>query len=176
MKRKPWMPAVLLATLAARASAEDVYLKRPVDLRSDGNSAANVVAPAKKGDKAVVVERNGNWVRVNLNGKEGWVGADSLSARPVKADTMLFGGNGSVESSSGAAGKGLEPITEDYGRARNLSRAGVDEMVAIRKSITGAQLKSFVTEGNIESPKKAARPATPVGTPAAAPTAPKPAQ
>ena len=158
MIRKSWLPAILLTavatSLATNAGAEDVYLKRPVGLLSDSSAAADRVANAQKGDKATVIERNANWVKVNLNGKEGWVGADSLSQRPVKADTALLGGNSMARASDAEAGKGLEPMSIDYSKSHNLSPAGINEMVAVRKAITSAMLKDFVTTGQIESPKK----------------------
>ena len=60
--------------------------------------------------------------------------------------------------SSGAAIKGLEPIAEDYRRARNLSTAGVDEMIRIHKSVSGKMLKDFIAEGQIEPARKSRRP------------------
>lgn len=150
MTRKTMLPAVLLAAMAGTAGAEDVWIKRSADVRNDQSAAGDLVVAVQKGQRAHLLERSGNWVQVDVNGKIGWVAADSVSTREVKADTNLFGQGSGAEMSSGAAIKGLQPIAGDYARARNLSKEGLNEMTAIKKSVTPKMLKDFVAEGAIE--------------------------
>ena len=159
MPRKHLMPLALLATLACTARAEDGWIKRAADARADQSAAADVVAPVQKGQKVTVLERADAWVKIDVNGKVGWVAADTLSSRPVKADTSLAGRGSGAEMSSGAAIKGLQPIAGDYARGQHLRTDGLEEMVSIKKSVTSQMLTDFVKDGNIERPaRKAAKP------------------
>jgi hypothetical protein len=154
MTRKIVLSGILLC-LAASARAEDVWIKRQADMRADASAAADTVAPVQKGQKVHLLERSGPWVKVDLGGgKVGWLSSDSVSSREVKPDTNLMGHSSAAEMSSGAAIKGLQPIAGDYARQRGLSKEGLDEMLAIRKSVTPQMLDDFVKEGNIESPPR----------------------
>ena len=153
MKKKLYTTAILIA-LASAVNAEDAWIKQPAVLRDDGSAAGQEISKMVKGDQGVVLERADGWVKVNFNGKVGWVSANSLSARPTKADTKLLGGNSSAEASGGAAGKGLEPIAADYANTHNLSTAGLDQMVKFKKTISSQMLKDFVADGNIQRPAK----------------------
>ena len=154
MKRKRLASALLLAALTATtARAEDVWIKRQADARSDASAAAESVVTVQKGQKVKVLERTGPWVQIDAgNGKVGWVAADSISNREVKPDTNLMGRGSGAEMSSGAAIKGLQPIAGDYARQRGLTKEGLDQMLAIRKSVTSKQLSDFIKDGNIEPP------------------------
>ena len=154
MTRQRMLPAILLAALATSAHAEDVWIKRSADVRNDPSSAGDLVVPVTKGQRVHVLERNGPWVNIDVNGKTGWVSADSISTREVKADTDLIGRGSGAEMSSGAAIKGLQPIAGDYAEKRSLSKAGLNEMLAIKKTVTPKLLKDFVAEGSIERPAR----------------------
>ena len=154
MKRIIFAGLAFVAVSSA-ALAEDVWIKRAAEVRSEQGPVGDTVASVIKGQKVHVVERSGDWVRVDAGGQVGWVAADSVSSREVKRDSGLLGGSSGAEMSSGAAIKGLEPIAEDYRRARNLSTAGVDEMIRIHKSVSGKMLKDFIAEGQIEPARKA---------------------
>lgn len=154
MNRYRMLPALLLAGLSTTAFAEDVWIKRSADVRNDPSSAGDLVVPVIKGQRVHLLERNGPWVRVELNGQSGWVSADSISSREVKADTDLIGRGSGAEMSSGAAIKGLQPIAGDYAQARHLSKEGLNEMTSIKKSVTPKMLKDFVAEGSIERPAR----------------------
>jgi uncharacterized protein YgiM (DUF1202 family) len=142
---------------AASARAEDVWIKRQSDARADASAAADSVVVVQKGQKVHVLQRNGPWVQIDAgNGKTGWVAADSVSSREVKPDSNLMGHSSGAEMSSGAAIKGLQPIAGDYAQQRGLSKEGLDEMLAIRKSVTPQMLNDFVKDGNIQpgTPRK----------------------
>ena len=154
MTRKQLTSAFLLATLAGTAGADDVWIKRSADVRNDQSAAGDLVVPVTKGQRVQLLQRADNWVQVDVNGKIGWVAADSVSSREVKPDTDLIGRGSSAEMSSGAAIKGIEPIAGDYALNKRLSKAGLDEMTAIKKSVTGKMLKDFVADGPIEAPAR----------------------
>ena len=150
MRRNNLLIPGFLALLATTAFAEDGWIKRPADVRSDQSAAADSVAAVKKGQRVQVLERSGNWVKVDANGKTGWIAADTLSSREVKADVNLLGHGSGAEMSSGAAAKGLEPIAGDYARSHHVTDDGLNQMLAIRKSISSQMLSDFVKDGGIE--------------------------
>ncbi len=154
MARKRFLPVLLLATVAGAALADDVWVKRSADVRNDPSAAGDLVMPVTKGQRVRVIERNDPWVRIELDGKSGWISADSVSSREVKRDTDFIGRGSGAEMSSGAAIKGLQPIAGDYARTRSLSKEGLNEMTAIKKSVTPKMLKDFVAEGSIEKPPR----------------------
>jgi uncharacterized protein YgiM (DUF1202 family) len=152
------LAGLAMAVIGTAARAEDVWIKRAAEVRSEQGPVGDTLASVVKGQKVHVLERSGDWVRVDAGGQIGWVAADSVSSREVKRDSGLIGGSSGAEMSSGAAIKGLEPIAEDYRRTRNLSTAGVDEMIRIHKSVSGKMLKDFMTEGGIEPARKGRKP------------------
>jgi uncharacterized protein YraI len=154
MKRK-FLPAALALALAASAArAEDAWIKRPADVRADQSAAADPVASVQKGQRVHVLERSGNWVKVDANGRTGWLAADTVSSREVKADVNLLGHGSGAEMSSGAAAKGLQPIAGDYARSHHVTEEGLNQMIAIRKSVTSQMLSDFVKDGGIESGRR----------------------
>lgn len=154
MATRKFLPVLLLATVAGAALADDVWVKRSADVRNDPSAAGDLVMPVTKGQRVHVLERNDPWVRVELDGKSGWISADSVSSREVKPDTDFIGRGSGAEMSSGAAIKGLQPIAGDYARTHSLSKEGLNEMTAIKKSVTPKMLKDFVAEGSIEKPSR----------------------
>lgn len=160
MKAKRALLACVLAALAAGAAhADDVWLKNNATVRTDQSPAADKVVDLLKGAKVTQLQRQGNWVQVQFNGKTGWVVADSISLRPVKADAGLIGGNSSVQMSSAAAAKGLEPMSMQFAQSQHLSEAGINQMVQIKKSVTPQMLKDFMADGHLGTQAQAPAPA-----------------
>ena len=155
MKNKIKAGLILFAMLTTfSAAAEDVWLKRTATLRSDASVAGDIVLTVEKGAKAVLLEKNGAWAKIQLKGQTGWVALDSLNNREVKKDTNLLGGGSGAEMSTGSATKGLEPVAREYAATRRLNTAAPDQMLALRKTVTSQMLKDFVAEGNIVAPPK----------------------
>jgi uncharacterized protein YgiM (DUF1202 family) len=150
--------AAVMATPAARA--EDVWINTDnVALRTAQSPAAESVANLFKGAKAQQLQKQGNWVQIQVNGKTGWVSAASVSLRPQKPNSGLLGGNSSVEMSSAAAAKGLEPMSMQFGQNQHLSEAGINQMVQIKRSVTPQMLQDFMTQGHVGAPAPAPAPA-----------------
>ncbi|CCQ91608.1 hypothetical protein NITGR_730066 [Nitrospina gracilis 3/211] len=51
------------------------------NVREQPNTDSGVITVVTKGEKIVVTEKNDDWSKVDLNGKEGWVSTNLLSAR-----------------------------------------------------------------------------------------------
>ncbi|MDB5171986.1 MAG: hypothetical protein JWN51_759, partial [Phycisphaerales bacterium] len=80
-------------------------------------------------------------------GKEGYLSLDDLPA-----NTNLAGASGNAVASdvnTGAAGRGLQEDTEKYAAAKNLSKAGVNQMLAWNKAVGGNDLKAFAAAGHV---------------------------
>jgi len=151
--------AVAVLAAAGATRAEDVWLKNNATVRADQSPAGDKVVDLFKGAKVQQLQRQGSWVQIQVNGKTGWVGADSVSVRPVKADSGLAGGNSSVQMSSAAAAKGLEPMSTQFAQSQHLSEAGVSQMVQIKKSVTPQMLRDFMADGQLGAPAQAVAPA-----------------
>jgi len=147
--------ALTIVALSAPVLAEDVFVKQnSVVIRAGKGSAYEEVATAKKGDKLEIVAREGSWLKVKSGGREGYVfqtavadtkpGGD-FGADLGKAFSNASGGN---TASSGEAGKGLGESLE-YARSKGMSPAGLDRMIALRKTVTGKDWEAFTAEGKV---------------------------
>ena len=148
-RKKYWATAIGLLLLAGGVNADDVWLKNNAVVRSDMSPAADKVADVLKGAKVQQLDKQGNWIKISVNDKTGWVAASSISNRPQKADSGLIGGNSLAQSSSAAAAKGLEPMAAQFASNQRLSTAGLSKMEQIKKSVTPQMLNDFMADGRL---------------------------
>jgi hypothetical protein len=155
MNRKPkrWLIAAGVLSIAAAASAEEVYVKLPVANVLAGKSAGTEhIAQVKKGDKLQVLAKEGSWLKVKAGDKEGYIFQNSISSKEQKPlDT--HGGSEASALTSGAAGKGIGESLE-YARSKGMSPAGLERMIELRKSITGFDWTQFLSQTHAGSEKK----------------------
>ncbi len=64
---------LLVAFMTTTASAETLKTTASANMRSGPGTNSRKVGGAPKGTKATVVERRGNWVKVKVGGKTGWI-------------------------------------------------------------------------------------------------------
>ena len=144
--------------VALAQAAEQVFVNRPALQIRETKGPVGVVATAKKGDALTVIAREGNWLKVRLGDKEGYVMANSISAKQVKggpgAGDLLAGGSQADEASAAAAAKGLRPEARDYAKAKNLDPKIVDQMMERNTAITAAEWTAFAREGNVGPERK----------------------
>ena len=141
---------MLAGTTAIRA--EEVTLKNQVDLLDDKTAAGDVVETVPRDAKLQVIGREDKWVHVKAaDGKDGWISEAVLSANAGGGLDLsgLLGGSQGSEMSSAAAGKGFDDSVETYARNKSYSKAGLDRMIAIRKSVKGADWRQFVKDGGV---------------------------
>jgi hypothetical protein len=163
MKCKPrvrWMiAAAVLGISTTAAMAEDAAVKfNQVKVFAENTTASDTVTSLSKGEKVQVLARQGPWVKVSAGGKQGWISANSLGDPKGKS---MFAGlgeaagkvSGSDSASGSAAGKGGLP-SEQWAQSKNLSRAGLQRMMALRETVGGGEIKTFDTEGNVGIGKK----------------------
>jgi hypothetical protein len=144
--------AAVIAGLSAVAVAEQVVVKTDVDVRADKNPLADAVESVPTETKLEVLGREGGWVKVRTpGGKEGYVAQDDLPA-----NTNLAGAQGNAVASdvdASAAGRGLQEDTEKYAAAKNLNKAGVNQMLAWNKAVSSNDLKAFAAAGHVGAAK-----------------------
>ena len=137
--------------------AEDVFVKQAaVPVRAGKGSAYDEVATVKKGDKLQVVAREGDWLKVRANGKEGYVFKTAIDTKNPSGGgklggdlgRMFSGASGGSTASSGAAGKGLGESLQ-YARTNGMSPAGLDRMIAMNKALNAPEWEAFMTQGKV---------------------------
>jgi hypothetical protein len=144
--------------VALAQAAEQVFVNRPALQIRETKGPVGVVATAAKGDVLTVLAREDNWLKVRFGDKEGYVLANSISAKEVKKGpgigNALAGGSDASDVQTGAAAKGLRPEAEDYAKAKNLDPKVVDKMMDRNKAITPAEWMAFAKEGNVGPERK----------------------
>jgi hypothetical protein len=121
-------------------------------------SPFDTVATLNKGDKVQVLGHEGGWVKVQAGGKQGWIAANSLA--DAKGKSLLEGlgeaaaaAPGSSSASAAGAGKGAGE-SEQFAQSKNLSRSGLNRMIALRETVGPSEYETFVTQGNVGPGKK----------------------
>lgn len=135
--------ALTLAASSTAAFAESVWVKAAtVDVRENKGAVYPSLVTAPKGTELTVVKRDGQWIQVQTGGKTGWVFANAVSTSKVNADMNLMPG-ASAEMGTGIAARGLQPGAETYVSSRGLSKAGLEHLIAVRKSINPTEWTKF---------------------------------
>jgi hypothetical protein len=162
MNRNHGVFLVMMALLlcAGQTLAEEGWIKRAVVLRSEQGPAGDGLVNLYKGAKINVQSRDGAWAQIDSEGRTGWIAVDSVSAREVRPDVSMGSSSSAAELSSGAAARGVQPLTDGYSRGRQLNPAGLGQLYDIRASVSAKMLKDFIRDGGIISSKPASRKST----------------
>ena len=149
------LPMALLLGGIGAAMAEEVTVQvQTLVVRSGKGSMYPPVGQAKKDQKLAVTERQGDWLKVKIDGKDGFVketalrpaGATGLSAA-MEGAANLTGGTSDVGAS--AAARGLTDDAEGYASAKGMSTAGVEQMIKNRDRVAGQRWIEFTKEGRV---------------------------
>jgi uncharacterized protein YgiM (DUF1202 family) len=144
------LSVILVLLICASVMAEEVWVKRrKLDIRAGKGAAYEVVATVDQGSKLTVIQHDGKWLKVQIDGKEGYVYEDSISPREVVKQQMSFADANAEALSATAGSKGLNPGTQDWANQHNVQTAGLEKMISMRSQITGADYEQFITEGNL---------------------------
>lgn len=143
----------LAGVCLAQAAAEQLYVNRAaLPIRAGKGGAYDTVATAKQGDQLTVVAREDNWIKVQFGDKQGYVLANSLSAKQIKRGGMrnaLAGGSDAGGLDVGAAGKGLTPEAEGYAKTKGMDPKVVDQMIDRNNAVPLPEWEAFQKEGNV---------------------------
>ena len=140
--------AVLLMMLGFSSTlrADDVYVNDSANLLDDPSSAGNRLYILEKGDRLVVLSRQGDWIQVQYATYTGWVlAAEVSSSRPVLDLSGLFGGDNAAASdtTSAAAGKGMGPMATQWAQGQNLDTSMCLKMEHDRDAIKAQEVRDF---------------------------------
>lgn len=151
--------ALLAATITCGAAivvAEDLYIQPDhADVREGPGRLFDVTGTVNKNSKVTVLERTDDgWVKVQTpDGKQGYIFQKQLGANPAAgAGPFAFNVTSDAEASNmgtAAAGKGLEPEAESYARNKNYSKANLDAVIAVNKSVKGKDWMKFCEFGKV---------------------------
>jgi outer membrane lipoprotein SlyB len=163
MKSKPrvrWMiAAAVLGISTTAAMAEDAAVKfNQAKVFTEKSVASDTVISLTKGEKVQVLAREGAWAKISAGGKQGWISANAVGDPKGKSGFAGLGEvagkvSGSESASGSAAGKGGLP-SEQWAQSKNLSRAGLQRMMALRDTVGGSEIKTFDIDGNVGIGKK----------------------
>jgi hypothetical protein len=149
--------SVVLALTAAAVSAEDVFVKYATGpVYTTKSARAGTVAVLKRGDKLQVLGREGAWLKVMADGKEGYIGSNSVATAQNSGGggVSFLGSSGSESATAGAAAKGVDDSTK-WAKTNSKSTAGLDRMEALRYSlIKDGDCEKFAVEGKVGTPKR----------------------
>jgi uncharacterized protein YraI len=149
MSRKSWS-AIAFALLVSGAStvlAESVWVQSDgVNILGGKGSIYPTVATVKKGQELQVLGRDGKWVNVQIaNGPTGWVFESNLSAKKVGGDLFSgLRGDSAAGLNTAAAARGWDPATDQYATTKGMSKAPMDHLLQIKKSISPQEWEAFM--------------------------------
>ena len=117
--------------------------------------AGTPVAPVPQGAEVNVVEKAGDWYKVEYEGKTGWLPRQAFpttqAAPKIPLGGILFGGPVKETKSDevALAGKGFTPEVESAYRQKHpeMKFAQVDQVEAFK--VDDAQLNAFIREGGL---------------------------
>lgn len=152
MKKKFWI--ILLALLAMTSLGFAATLKiitQEAVIRKDKRFFAPVVARVPYGEMVEELERQGDWLRVNYRGQQGWIHISVVQEQKFR----LLTGEKAAEPSRdevALAGKGFTPEVERSFRDKNprMRFDLVDYVQSYR--IEEKQLQAFLQGGNLREP------------------------
>lgn len=148
---------VLLAALGlgAVAMAEVLEVKSAqVAIRQRDSNLAKLEATAPRGAKLTVLERRGNYAKVEYQTKQGWVKLSELeppkSDKPTGIASIFKDDNQAGAAQESAASKGLEKETLAYSQSAHLDPAPLQRLIDRRKKIIDSgEWQAFADEGKV---------------------------
>jgi uncharacterized protein YgiM (DUF1202 family) len=156
--------AAALSSIGAVVVAEDLFVQpERLDVREGPGLLFDPVDSVTKSAKVTVLERTDDgWIKVQTpSGKQGYVFQKELANKPPAAPGPLAGLSVTSDAEAsqmgtGAAAKGLEPEAEKYASGKNYSKASLDKVIALNKSVKGKEWMQFCQDGKVgpAKPKK----------------------
>jgi len=152
VKKLGWLPFLVLCFMASLAFATTVrVITQEAVIRKDKRFFASPIVRVPYGSGLEQMGREGDWLRVSYQGKEGWI---HVSA--VQEQKLSPAAGGKVQEASkdevALAGKGFTPEVEKAFREKN-PKMRYDLVNQIQsKKVDEARLQAFVQSGNLKDP------------------------
>jgi uncharacterized protein YgiM (DUF1202 family) len=152
-----FLPAMLFATLAHADTAYYVQSTNAT-VRSDPSFGAKVIAKVTKGQMLTSTSKSGDWIKVKVDGKDGYISHLLVTTHPplekttvIKAEEQEIKPTARRRASSftsAAAARGLtdeEQKHEGEGTAEKSDYKALDKMEAVK--VTPDEVKKFKETG-----------------------------
>jgi uncharacterized protein YgiM (DUF1202 family) len=157
--------ALTAAVALGAAAAAVVYVNAErLDVVDKKRSVAKTVTTVDRNAALNVIAQEGNWYKVEVGGKQGYVFASAVSTSPGAAKgkgvALSAVKGGSVpQLESAAAVKGLGDGTRQYAIAGGLKTTGLEELIRRREAVTSTEFDQFIATGGLAGASADAGPA-----------------
>jgi len=154
MNKKIWMILVgflMIASVAVAATLK--VITQEAMIRKDKRFFAPIVIRVPYGEMIQELQRQGDWLRVNYRGKEGWIHISAVQEQKFRLSSLM--GERAEEASReevALAGKGFTPEVEKAFREKNprMRYDLVDQVQSLK--IEETQLQAFIRAGLLKEP------------------------
>ncbi len=154
MKAKTWIILLALCLISSVAAAATVkVITQEAMIRKDKRFFAPALVRAPFGAALQELGREGDWFRVNYQGKEGWIHKSAIQEQKFQLSSLA---GGQAEEASrdeiALAGKGFNPEVEKAFRDKNpkMRYDLVNQVQAYR--VEEQKLQAFIRAGNLREP------------------------
>jgi len=154
MKTKTWVILLALCLISSVAAAATVkVITQEAMIRADKRFFAPALVRAPFGAALEELGREGDWFRVNYQGKEGWIHKSAIQEQKFQLSSLA---GGQAEEASrdevALAGKGFNPEVEKAFRDKNpkMRYDLVNQVQAYR--VEEQKLQAFIRAGNLREP------------------------
>jgi hypothetical protein len=152
MKKKCWVILLGLLVMSSMALAATLkVITEEAMIRKEKRFFAPVVARVPYGEMIEELERQGDWLRVNYRGQQGWIHISAVQEQKFRLTTGEKAQEPSREEVA-LAGKGFTPEVENSFRDKNPKmRFDLVDQVQSYK-IEEKQLQTFLQTGFLREP------------------------
>jgi hypothetical protein len=154
MKAKTWVILLALCLISSVAAAATVkVITQEAMIRTDKRFFSPALVRAPFGAALQELGREGDWFRVNYQGKEGWIHKSAVQEQKFQLSSLA---GGQAEEASrdevALAGKGFNPEVEKAFRDKNpkMRYDLVNQVQAYR--VEEQKLQAFIRTGNLREP------------------------
>ena len=154
MRGKCWLIVVGLVLVASVAMAASVkVVTQQAAIRQDKRFFAPVVATVPYGGVMQTLAREGDWLRVQYGGAQGWIHVSAVEEQKLELSSLMKAkARETTQDEVALAGKGFTPEVEKAFRAKNpqMKYDLVDRIETYR--VPQEDLQVFVKDGWLREP------------------------
>lgn len=150
-----FLPAILFAKLA---SADTLYYVQSnnANIRAEPSFGSRVIAKIAKGQKVAGISKQGSWIKINVDGKEGYISSLLVSTHPPiekqsvsKTDEEEVKPTARRRASSFTSAAAARGLTDEEKKREGIEESGdykaLDKMESLK--VTPAEVTKFKETG-----------------------------
>lgn len=150
-----FLPGILYAALV---HAESVYYVQSLNanVRSDPSFGSKVIAKVAKGQTLTPISREGNWIKIKIDGKEGYISSLLVSTHPplqkqtvIKAEDEEIKPTARRRASSYTSAAAARGLTDEERKREGIEEGpdykALDKMESLK--VTPEEVKQFKETG-----------------------------